>query len=79
VFVSLGQGSVLAGNISLFNFEIGSGFCRHSFHPEHGSGKIDETGEVAGAFAVASRDSTIVLESVEEALDMVALGLSVPH
>lgn len=60
---------------SNINFEIDSKVCLHSFHPEHGSSKVDEAGEVAGAFGVTSGDGTIVLEPVEEALDAVALGV----
>ena len=46
-----------------------------SFYPEHGCGKIDEAGEVAGAFGVASCNGPVVFELVEETLNTVALGV----
>jgi hypothetical protein len=46
---------------------------RHSAEPDHGSGEVDEAGEVDGSSVVAGGEAAEVLEPVEASFDAVAV------
>src|SRR5580658_965383 len=50
---------------------------RHSSHPDHGCGEVDEAGEVDGASVVAGGETAEMLEPVETALDAIAVFVEI--